>query len=100
MEVLNRQPGNGNLGQDELRHVAVGDPDPTPDPGTANGYQTCRFEWTDETSPTLTLPWSCTRELGHQGQHLAGTGKRVAAVHPPLRPTAPPPDPPESSSDQ
>ena len=33
------------LGQDELERVAVGDPDPTSDPGTANGYRTCRFEW-------------------------------------------------------
>ena len=33
------------LGQDELEYVAVGDPDPTSDPGTANGHQACRFEW-------------------------------------------------------
>ncbi len=74
---------SGSLGQDELEHVAVGDPDPTADPGTANdGYWTCGFEWADETSQALSLPWSCTRERGHQGQHLAGTGEWVAAVHP------------------
>jgi hypothetical protein len=28
----------------------------------------------------MTLPWRCTRELGHQGQHIAGTGECVAAV--------------------
>jgi hypothetical protein len=79
----------GCLGQDELEHVAVGDPDPTSDPGTANGYRECGFEWADETSQTLILPWSCTRELGHQGQHIAGTGEWVVAVHPQLLPTAP-----------
>ena len=63
------------LGQDELRHITVGDPDPTSHLG-----QKCGFEWADETSPTLILLWSCTRELGHQGQHLAGTGEWVAAV--------------------
>jgi hypothetical protein len=30
----------------------------------------------------MTLLWCCTRELGHQGQHIAGTGEHVAAVHP------------------
>jgi hypothetical protein len=82
VEILNRQPRSGSLSQDELRHVAVGDPDPTSVPGAADGYQACQFEWTDETSPTLILLWSCTRELGHQGQHLAGTSEWIAAVHP------------------
>jgi hypothetical protein len=71
------------LGQDDLERVAVGDPDPTSptsDPGTAKGYRTCRFEWVDEISRTMTLPWRCTRELGHQGQHIAGTGQCVAVV--------------------
>jgi hypothetical protein len=67
------------LGHDELERVAVGDPDPTSDPGRANGYQACRFEWS-EISQTLILLWCCTRELGHQGQHVAGTGECVAAV--------------------
>jgi hypothetical protein len=35
----------------------------------------------------LILPWACTRELDHQGQHLAGTGEWVAAVHPQLNST-------------
>jgi hypothetical protein len=84
-----RQPRSGNLGPYELNHVAVGDLDPTSVSGTAaSGYRKCRFEWTDETSRALILPWSCTRELEHQGQHLAGTGEWVAAVHPQLRPTA------------
>jgi hypothetical protein len=91
---LNGQPRGGSISQDGLRHVAVGDPDPTSDTDTANGYQTCQFEWADETSPTLILLWSCTRESGHQGQHLAGTGEWVAAVHPQCAPTAPSPDPP------
>ncbi|MGH3811715.1 MAG: hypothetical protein ACRDUV_04555 [Pseudonocardiaceae bacterium] len=73
---------SGSLGHDELEHVTVGDPDPTADPGTATGYRTCQFEWADETSQTLSLLWCCTRERGHQGQHLAGTGEWVAAVHP------------------
>lgn len=83
-----RQLRSRNSGQDDLERTAVGDPDPTAEPGTANGYRICRFEWVDETSQTLILPWSCTRVLGHQGQHLAGTGERVAAVHPRLLPTA------------
>jgi hypothetical protein len=80
------QSRSENLGPDELEHLAVGDPDPTSDSGTANRYRRCRFEWTDTTSQTLILRWSCTREWGHQGQHVAGTGEWVTAVHPqPLR---------------
>lgn len=75
-----RRPRMGRLSRNTLRHVAVGDPDPTSPPGTDNGSQKCGFEWPDESSQTLTLLWSCTRELGHQGQHIAGTGKWVAAV--------------------
>lgn len=78
---------NRRLGQDTLDHVAVGDPDPTSDLGTSSRYQTCHFEWADETSQNLILPWTCTRKLGHQGQHLAGTGEGVAAVYPQLVPT-------------
>ena len=69
---------SGSPRQDELEHVAVGDPDPT----AATEYRTCSFEWAGETSQTLSLSWSCTRERGHQGQHLAGTGEWVVAVHP------------------
>lgn len=39
------------------------------------------------TSRRLILPWFCTRELDHQGQHLAGTGEWVAAVHSQLLPS-------------
>ena len=77
-KLWRRPPGSGRLSPDDLEHVAVDDPDP----GTAHGYRTCRFGWTDDTSPTLILSWSCTRQRGHPGQHLAGTGDRVAAVHP------------------
>lgn len=87
-QLRNGQLRNGSHSQKELEHVAVGDQDPTWDPGTANGYRACRFEWADEAPQNLILPWSCTRVLGHQGQHLAGTGERVAAVHPQLSPTA------------
>jgi hypothetical protein len=73
----------GSLDPDELDQVAVGDPDPTADLGTAAPYRPCQFEWVDETSSTLVLLWSCTRESGHQGQHVASTGERVAAVYPP-----------------
>lgn len=99
-EVMNQPSRSGSPDQDGLGHVTVGNPDPPSDPGTAHGDQTCQFTWTDETSPTLILSWSCTRELGHQGQHHASTGEWVAAVHPQLRPTAPPPHPPASSTDQ
>lgn len=64
-------------GEDKLKHVAVGDPDPVP----AHGYWACRFEWADEVSTGFVLLWCCTRAQGHHGQHLAGTGERVAAVH-------------------
>ena len=69
--------------KDELRHIIVGDPDPTADlSNNVSGHPiNCRFEWPEETSQTLTLLWSCTRESGHPGQHLAGTGEWVAAVH-------------------
>lgn len=43
------------LGQDELERVAVGDPDPTSDPDTANEYRKCRFEWADQISRTMRL---------------------------------------------
>ncbi|MGH3961947.1 MAG: hypothetical protein ACRDRY_01635 [Pseudonocardiaceae bacterium] len=83
-----RQLRSGNSEQDELERISVGDPDPTSYPGAVNGARACRFEWADEASQTLILPWSCTRVLGHRGQHLAGTGERVAAVHPHSLPTA------------
>jgi hypothetical protein len=67
------------LGQDELHHVAVGDPDPTLDAGMADGSRMCRFEW-EEISGTLILLWCCTRQQRHYGQHIAGTGECVAAV--------------------
>lgn len=77
-----RRPRSRSFGQDVLGRIAVGDPDPTADPGgTADRPPTCGFEWTDECSRTLILPWSCTRELGHQGQHLASTGEWIAAKH-------------------
>lgn len=78
-----RRARSDRLGQDdELPHVVVGDPDPTSDARTAKRSRRCGFEWLDATSKTLVLRWSCTRELGHQGQHIAGTGEEVAAVHP------------------
>lgn len=82
-KLRHHRPHSGNFGQDKLGHVTVGDPDPTADSdGTVHGSPTCGFKWTDECSRTLILPWSCTRKLGHQGQHLAGTGEWVAAQHP------------------
>jgi hypothetical protein len=77
-----RRSANNSSGQDPLEHVTVGDPDLA----TVNGRRKCEFEWTDQPSPLLILHWRCTRELGHHGQHLAGTGECVAAVHPPLLP--------------
>lgn len=72
------------MGQDELRHTVVGDPDPTAGLSSKVGGHPigCGFEWVDETSQALTLLWSCTREPCHPGQHVAGTGEWVAAVHP------------------
>lgn len=77
-----RQPRNTSPVQDWLEHVVVGDPDPTSDHSTGNSNLRCQFQWADQVSSTLVLPWSCTRELGHPGQHLAGTGEGVVAVHP------------------
>jgi hypothetical protein len=87
-KLWHHQLRSGSLGHDELEHITAGDVDPTADPGTASGYQLCQFEWADEPSPTLILPWSCTRKRGHQGQHLADMGELVAAAHPQLLPTA------------
>jgi hypothetical protein len=81
-KLWHHQSKRGSLGSDELEHIAAGDVDPTSDPGTANGYRLCQFKWAGEPSPTLILLWSCTRKLGHQGQHLAGTGEWVAATCP------------------
>ena len=64
--------------QDEFEHIAVGDPDP----GPVHRDQICGFDWEDEISPCFVLLWRCTREQGHHGEHFAGTGERVAAVHP------------------
>ena len=64
--------------QDEFEHIAVGDPDP----GPVHRDQICGFDWEDEISPCFVLLWRCTREQGHHGQHVAGTGERVAAVTP------------------
>jgi hypothetical protein len=66
---------------DPLGHIIVGNPDPTSDLHMYNGYRRCGFEWFDDTGLALVLRWQCTRESGHPGQHLAGTGHRVAAVH-------------------
>jgi hypothetical protein len=68
---------------DPLEHIIVGSPDPTSDLYRDKGYRKCGFEWFDDTCLTLVLRWQCTRESGHPGQHLAGTGHRVAAVHRP-----------------
>lgn len=76
----------GSFCRDAFENVAVGDPDPTPDPDTIGRHRICRHEWEDA-SPTLILPWYCTRERGHQGQHVAGTGESVAAVRSRLQPT-------------
>ena len=82
-----RQSRNVNPDQDWLEHVAVGDPDPTSDHGAGNQDLACPFTWTHELSPTVLLPWCCTRERGHPGQHLAGTGEQVVAVHSAILPT-------------
>jgi hypothetical protein len=74
-----RRSGTKRRVSDPLGRVAVGDPDP----GTNNGHQKCGFAWVDQTLPLLILHWCCTRERGHPGQHLAGTGEVIAAVHPP-----------------
>ena len=65
-------------GEDKLKYIVVGDPDP----GPAHGCRACGFEWEDEISTGFVLLWRCTRLQGHHGQHLAGTGERIAAVHP------------------
>jgi hypothetical protein len=69
-----------SAGKDELTHVAIGDPDP----GPAHQYRACGFQWADEISTSFVLLWRCTREQGHHGQHLAGTGQSIVAVHPGL----------------
>lgn len=71
---------------DPLGHIIVGSPDPTLDVYRENDYRGCEFEWFDDTCLTLVLRWQCTRESGHPGQHLAGTGHWVAAVHFPEKP--------------
>lgn len=77
-----RQSRSGTLDQDEVEHVGVGDPDPTSRCGADHGHRMCQFEWADPLSRAFVLLWICTRERGHHGQHIAGTGEWVAAVCP------------------
>jgi hypothetical protein len=88
-KLRHRPPRNTSPGQDWLGQVVVGDPDPTSDPRAGKGDLTCQFAWDRDVSSTLVLSWCCTRKWGHSGQHLAGTGEWVAAVHSPVLPTAP-----------
>lgn len=81
---------------DPLGHIVVGSLDPTSKLYKNNGYRECGFEWFDDTCQDLVLRWQCTRELDHPGQHLAGTGHWVAAVHPPEKPKQMRTDLPES----
>ena len=72
---------------DPFSHIVVGSADPTAYLNRKDSnYRECRFEWWDDTFPTLVLRWQCTRESGHAGHHLAGTGYWVAAVHSPEKP--------------
>lgn len=56
------------------RDYAVGDVDDTP-----NDAAVCRFEWSP---PDNVGKWVCTRYPDHNGNHAAGTGTVIAAVHP------------------
>jgi hypothetical protein len=72
---------------DPFSHIVVGSADPTAYLSRKDSnYRECWFEWWDDTLPTLVLRWQCTRESGHAGHHLAGTGYSVAAVHSPEKP--------------
>lgn len=53
-------------------HGRVGDPDPTVKPET-------RFEACPATKGSLYI-YCCTREKGHDGQHIAGDGTTVVAT--------------------
>lgn len=83
---------------DPLCHIIVGNPDPTSDLDKYNDYRRCGFEWFDDTCLTLILRWQCTRQSGHPGQHLAGTGHWVAAVHRPEKLRSVRTDPPEATA--
>jgi hypothetical protein len=58
-------------------HCKVGDPDPTPRRITSSVGAGCPSE-----IPGGALGFICTREAGHGGQHVAGTGEVVVAVWP------------------
>jgi hypothetical protein len=73
--IRQRKFRRGSLGQDERKDAAEGNLNTAPHRSADNGPQMCRFEWADETSPTFVLRWICTREQGHQGQHIADTGE-------------------------
>lgn len=51
--------------RDDLDHIKVGDPDPTPPDGDC---------------PAHLNGFVCTRYAGHIGQHIAGNGEHVLAV--------------------
>jgi hypothetical protein len=74
------QSSRAKLSRNQLKDFTVGDADLTCPRGGADGHRMCRFEWVDEISSTFRLLWTCTREWGHLGRHIAGTGDGVAAV--------------------
>lgn len=59
------------------RDYAVHDEDDTPDDSSVM----CRFQWHEHWVGGVSL-WTCTRYAEHNGNHAAGTGKFIAAVHP------------------
>jgi len=80
-KVQRRQSRSATLDVEELEHVAVGDLDPTSCHSADHQHPLCQVEWVDALSPTFVVLWICTREPSHHGQHIAGTGHWVAAVH-------------------
>lgn len=91
-KFLRLQCPSSKLVLHELDHVAVGDPDPTSQRSADHGHRMCRFQWSEELSPAFSLPWICTRERGHHGRHIAGTGEWVAAVQGHKGGAQPPPE--------
>jgi len=59
------------------RDYAVGDDDDTPDDSAVM----CKFHW-GEVYDERHLFWTCTRYREHNGNHAAGTGAVIGAVHP------------------
>lgn len=73
----NTPPTTALVPTDPMAVVRPGDPDPF-----FGRIGTCGFQWFDRLDrPGIDHPWSCHRDTGHHGRHIAtAPGSHVAAT--------------------